>query len=65
MSSYNCLNGTFTSEHNWLLTQVLRIKWGYKGIVMSDWFGSHSTTPIVNAGLDLEMPGPAAIAARH
>lgn len=58
MSSYNRLNGTFTSEHNWLLTSVLREDWGYDGIVMSDWFGSHSTAPTINAGLDLEMPGP-------
>lgn len=58
MSSYNRLNGTFTSEHPWLLTTVLRREWGYDGIVMSDWFGSHSTAPTVNAGLDLEMPGP-------
>ena len=58
MSSYNRLNGTYTSEHQWLLTTVLRDEWGYDGIVMSDWFGSHSTAPTVNAGLDLEMPGP-------
>lgn len=58
MSSYNRLNGTFTSEHNWLLSDVLRSDWGYDGIVMSDWFGSHSTAETVNAGLDLEMPGP-------
>lgn len=58
MSSYNRLNGTFTSENDWLLTTVLRDEWGYDGIVMSDWFGSHSTAETVNAGLDLEMPGP-------
>jgi beta-glucosidase len=58
MSSYNKLNGTFTSENPWLLDQVLRREWHYDGIVMSDWFGSHSTAPTVNAGLDLEMPGP-------
>jgi len=59
MSSYNRLNGTYTSEHPWLLTKVLRDEWGFDGIVMSDWFGSHSTAATVNAGLDLEMPGPA------
>ncbi|MFV0360137.1 beta-glucosidase H [Tropicimonas sp.] len=58
MSSYNRLNGVFASESEWLLTEVLRGDWGYDGIVMSDWFGSHSTAPTVNAGLDLEMPGP-------
>jgi beta-glucosidase len=59
MSSYNKLNGTYTSEHHWLLTEVLREQWGFAGIVMSDWFGSHSTAETINAGLDLEMPGPA------
>lgn len=58
MSSYNRLNGTYTSEHPWLLTKVLREEWGFDGIVMSDWFGSHSTAASINAGLDLEMPGP-------
>ena len=58
MSSYNRLNGTYTAENEWLLTDVLRKEWGYDGIVMSDWFGSRSTAPTVNAGLDLEMPGP-------
>lgn len=58
MTAYNKVNGTFASEHNWLLTDVLRGDWGFDGLVMSDWFGSHSTAPTVNAGLDLEMPGP-------
>jgi beta-glucosidase len=58
MSSYNRLNGAFTSENEWLLTQVLRNEWHCDGVVMSDWFGSHSTAPTVNAGLDIEMPGP-------
>ncbi|NBZ89620.1 beta-glucosidase [Stagnihabitans tardus] len=58
MSSYNKLNGTYTAESEWLLTKVLREDWGYDGIVMSDWFGSRTTAPTVNAGLDLEMPGP-------
>ncbi len=58
MSSYNKLNGTYTAENHWLLTKVLRDDWGFDGIVVSDWFGSRSTAPTVNAGLDLEMPGP-------
>lgn len=58
MSSYNKLNGTYAAENHWLLTKVLREDWGYDGIVMSDWFGSRTTAPTVNAGLDLEMPGP-------
>ncbi|MEZ2218303.1 glycoside hydrolase family 3 C-terminal domain-containing protein [Rhizobium sp. RCC_161_2] len=59
MSSYNRLNGTYTSENPWLLTKVLREEWGFDGVVMSDWFGSHSTAETIDAGLDLEMPGPA------
>ena len=58
MSSYNKLNGTYAAESHWALTQVLRGDWGFDGVVMSDWFGSRSTEPTVNAGLDLEMPGP-------
>jgi beta-glucosidase len=58
MSSYNKLNGAYTSEHRWLLTDVLRDGWGFDGAVMSDWFGSRSTAATVNAGLDIEMPGP-------
>ncbi len=59
MCSYNKLNGTYTSEHKRLLTEILRDEWGFDGLVMSDWFATHSTAPSVNAGLDLEMPGPA------
>lgn len=40
------------------MTTVLRGDWGFDGVVMSDWFGSRSTEATVNAGLDLEMPGP-------
>lgn len=39
MSSYNRLNGVQTSQHHWLLTEVLRNEWGYDGLVMSDWYG--------------------------
>ena len=58
MSSYNKLNGTYTAENEWLLTQVLRSEWGFDGALTSDWFGSRTTAPTINAGLDMEMPGP-------
>ncbi len=58
MTAYNRLNGTFCSEHAWLLDTVLRGEWGFDGFVISDWFGTHSTQAAAEAGLDLEMPGP-------
>jgi len=59
MSSYNKLNGTYAAEHPWLLGELLKGEWGFDGAVVSDWLGTHSTAPTSNAGLDLEMPGPA------
>ena len=41
-----------------MLDQVLRKEWGFEGLVMSDWWGTYSTSEATNAGLDLEMPGP-------
>ncbi len=58
MSAYNRLNGTFCSENEWLLTQVLREEWGFDGFVISDWFAVRSTAASARAGLSLEMPGP-------
>jgi beta-glucosidase len=58
MSSYNKVNGTYSAENRWLLTSVLRDEWHWDGLVMSDWFGSRSMEPTIDAGLDLEMPGP-------
>ena len=58
MSAYNRLNGTFCSENEWLLTQVLREEWGFDGFVISDWFAARSTAASARAGLSLEMPGP-------
>lgn len=56
MSSYNLLNGIYTTEHPWLLKDVLRQQWGFKGILMSDWGSTHHCIPAVKGGLDLEMP---------
>ncbi|HEY5155522.1 MAG TPA: glycoside hydrolase family 3 C-terminal domain-containing protein, partial [Acidimicrobiales bacterium] len=58
MSAYNKVNGTFCGEHPELLGTILKDEWGFDGVVVSDWFGTHSTVPASVAGLDVEMPGP-------
>ena len=59
MASYNRLNGVHASQHRGLLTDILKDEWGYEGMVVSDWTAVRSTAPSANAGMDLEMPGPA------
>lgn len=61
MCSYNRLNGTYASEHPWLLTDVLRGEWGFEGYVMSDWGAVSDRVAGVAAGLDLEMPASGGI----
>jgi beta-glucosidase len=56
MCAYNKVNGTYASEHAWLLTTVLREEWGFDGLVVSDWGAVHDRVAALAAGLDLEMP---------
>lgn len=56
MCAYNKVNGTYASEHAWLLTDVLRDEWGFTGLVVSDWGAVHDRVAALRAGLDLEMP---------
>jgi beta-glucosidase len=58
MCSYNRINGVAASENHWLLTEVLRDEWGFRGLVVSDWGAVEHRVPALAAGLDLEMPGP-------
>ncbi len=57
MCSYNQVNGIYACENPTLLTDVLKTEWGFKGVVQSDWGGTHSTAAAAIAGLDEEQPG--------
>lgn len=56
MSAYNKINGYWCAENYELLNSILRQDWGFKGMVISDWGGTHSTVGSVTAGLNVEMP---------
>jgi beta-glucosidase len=58
MCAYNRVNGAYACENRWLLTDVLRRDWGWKGYVMSDWGATHSTAEAANAGLDQDSGFP-------
>lgn len=55
MAAYNKLHGSYCSENDALLNKTLKGDWGFNGLVMSDWAGTHSTRGAALGGLDLEM----------
>lgn len=57
MCAYNRVNGQYSCENKYLLTDVLKKDWNFKGFVLSDWQGTHSTIKASAAGLDHEEPG--------
>ena len=56
MTSYNQVNGTYASEHPYLIGSILRGEWGFDGLVVSDWNSLYSTDGALKDGVDLEMP---------
>ena len=57
MAAYNKVNGWWCSENDTLLNIILRDNWGFSGMVISDWNGTHSTVHSIENGLNVEMPG--------
>ena len=55
MAAYNKVAGSWCSENDFLLNRILKTEWGFKGIVISDWGGTHSTVKAAMNGLDVEM----------
>ncbi|CRK16043.1 hypothetical protein BN1723_002221 [Verticillium longisporum] len=58
MTAYNKINGSHAPENRRLLQDILRDEWKWEGLIMSDWYGTYSTSSAITAGQDLEMPGP-------
>ena len=57
MAAYNKVWGEWCSENFNLQNTILRNEWGFKGLIISDWGGTHSTVGAAVGGLDVEMPG--------
>lgn len=61
MSAYNRINGTSCAMNRWLLTDILRDRWGFDGMVLSDWGAAYDQVQALQAGNDLDMPGPRSV----
>ncbi|PYX69971.1 MAG: glycosyl hydrolase, partial [Acidobacteria bacterium] len=57
MCSYNRLHGDYACENKYLLTDLLKQDWKFKGFVLTDWGGAHSIAKASAAGMDHEQPG--------
>ena len=57
MMAYNKLNGQYCSENKYLIQNILRNEWNYKGCIISDWGGVNDIISSINNGLNIEMPG--------
>lgn len=64
MCAYNRVNGTYASEHEYLLTDILKDEWGHEGIVVSDWGAVDERDNALAAGLELEMPASGGVGER-
>jgi beta-glucosidase len=58
MAAYNDVNGQAATEHVHVNNEIVKGEWGYRGLIMSDWFATRTAGPAANGGLDLVMPGP-------
>jgi len=58
MAAYNDVNGVAATEQGAVNNGILKGEWGWRGLLMSDWFATRSAGPAANGGLDLVMPGP-------
>lgn len=65
MSSYNQVNGEYSHQNPYLISDVLRGRWGYDGVVVSDWGGNVDSAAALAAGSNLEMPGSGGVGQRR